>query len=280
MPLEIDWYASLIKVTSPTTEVDGQTLHDFIEDTMASPVGLLHSDIIQPEGKIEDPTNPGIYTQIIIVLNSPWQIQFWGGSGYTRIYGAKIVGGLSDQPLKATGTAGDISVLESPVDGVYVQIETGTSGLTTEESQALLDIAAAQDVIESAITTINSNISSMSTSITGIEADITTINSNITSIYISIQQMYLKSVELEGELLRCLGMMQENFSMDQQTYTTYQGQKLLTSARIRLYGSKANVGTDNGVLHTYRVEAAWSGLENTLYNVRWVSTTTTTTTTT
>ena len=126
MGFSIDWFNSIVNITSPTIEVDTQTLHDFIEDQMASPVGMQHSAVIQPEGKIEDPSNPGIFSQIIMVLNSPWQIQFWGGSGYTRIFGGKIVGGLSDQPMKATGTANDITVLESPVDGVTVAVADQT----------------------------------------------------------------------------------------------------------------------------------------------------------
>ncbi|MDX2342776.1 MAG: hypothetical protein QNL26_02905 [Acidimicrobiia bacterium] len=144
MPLQIDWVAQLVEITSPTTDVDAQTLHDFIEDAAATPVGLQSGDIIQPEGKIEDPSNPGVYSQIIMVLNSPWQIQFWAGSGYTRIYGGKIVGGLSDQPMKATGTAGDITVLESPVDGLTVS--TGVSGLTSAEAAALAQIDSRVDV--------------------------------------------------------------------------------------------------------------------------------------
>lgn len=135
--MSIDWAGSIINITSPTTSVDGQVLHDFIEDQMATPVGVQYADIIQPEGKIEDPSNPGVFSQIIIILNSPWQIQFWGGSGYTRIFGAKIVGGLSDQPLKATGTAGDITVLESPVDGLTV---TSGSGLSAAQDAKLTAI--------------------------------------------------------------------------------------------------------------------------------------------
>ena len=135
MPLTIDWDEQLIKITSPTTEVDAQTLHDFIEDQMATPEGMCYGDIIQPEGKVEDPVNPGVYSQIIIILNSPWQIQFWGGSGYTRIYGGKLVGGLADEVIKASGTAGDVTVLESPVDGLTVQ--SGVSGLTPSESTQL-----------------------------------------------------------------------------------------------------------------------------------------------
>ena len=123
MPLNIDWGNNIIQITSPDTQVSGQVLHDFIEDQMAAPEGLLYNDILKPEGKIEDPTNPGIFSQIILVLSSIWQIQFWQGSGYTKIFGAKIVGGVSDQPMKATGAAGDITVMESPVDGVTVATE-------------------------------------------------------------------------------------------------------------------------------------------------------------
>jgi hypothetical protein len=144
MGLSIDYFNQLIKITSPTTSVDAQTLHDFIEDQMATPEGALYGDIIQPEGKIEDPVTPGVFSQIILILNSPWQIQFWGGSGYTRIYGAKIVGGLGDEVIKATGTAGDVTVLESPVDGLTV---VSGSGITEQDK---LDIA--DRVLDEAIT--------------------------------------------------------------------------------------------------------------------------------
>lgn len=136
MPIVIDPTALLIRITSPTTTVDAQTLHDAVEDFMATPEGLLYADILQPEGKIEDPTNPGVFSQIILVLSTLWQIQFWGGSGYTRIYGGKLVGGVSDQPIKATGTAGDITVLESPVDGLTV---VSGSGVTPQDKTDIVD---------------------------------------------------------------------------------------------------------------------------------------------
>ena len=134
MPLTIDSPNKLIAITSPTTEVDAQTMHDFVQDYLASPIGMVEDgtwdakgEIMKPEGKIEDPTNPGVFSQIILILNPEWQIQFWGGSGYTRIFGGKLVGGVTDQPMKATGTAGDITVLESPVDGVTVATDSPVS---------------------------------------------------------------------------------------------------------------------------------------------------------
>lgn len=147
MPLVIDSFNKLVLVTSPTTSVDLQTLSDFIEDFMASPVGMVNDgvwpgfsgkgDIQKPEGKIEDPSNPGVFSQIIVILHPEWQVQFFGGSGYTRIFGGKLVGGVGDEPMKATGTAGDITVLESPVDGVTVAVG---SGLDAGQAQSLTDI--------------------------------------------------------------------------------------------------------------------------------------------
>lgn len=132
MPLAIDSFNKLILVTSPTTDQDASALHDFVEDYMASPPGMvedgtwsLRGEILRPEGRIQDPTNPTIFSQIILILNPEWQIQFWAGSGYTRIFGAKIVGGVGDEPFKATGTAGDITVLESPVDGLTIAVGSG-----------------------------------------------------------------------------------------------------------------------------------------------------------
>jgi hypothetical protein len=109
-------------------------LHDFTQDYLVTPRGMVEDgtwdakgEILKPEGKIEDPSQPGVFSQIILILSPQWQIQFWGGSGYTRIFGAKIVGGVGDEPMKATGTAGDITVLESPVDGLVVATGSGVT---------------------------------------------------------------------------------------------------------------------------------------------------------
>ena len=51
----------------------------------------------------------------------------------------------------------------------YITVETGVSGLTATESQALLDIAADQDTITTAIGLINATLVSQLAVITGIE---------------------------------------------------------------------------------------------------------------
>lgn len=152
MPIVLDYVNELILITSPDTEVDGQTMHDQIQEEAAAPEGSLHpyinqadpnadTEILYPDGKIEDPGNPGVFSQIILRLNARWQIQFWGGSGYTRIFGAKFVGGVGGEVMLATGTAGDITVLESPVDGVITAVDSG-SGVTAQDIIDISDASA------------------------------------------------------------------------------------------------------------------------------------------
>jgi len=146
MPIVIDYVQELILFTSPTILAEGQTVHDFVQNASVIGEGLLHpwidqldpqedTEILYPEGKIEDPGNPGIFSQIILKINPRWQMQFYAGSGYTRIFGAKFVGGLGGEPMKATGTAGDITVMESPVDGVTVEVGSGVT------AQDIIDIS-------------------------------------------------------------------------------------------------------------------------------------------
>ena len=62
---------------------------------------------------------------------------------------------------------------------------------------------------------------------------------------------------------RLLGLMQENYRLDNQTYQDYNGAKLLTSARIRTF-TDATLLT---VLATYQVTATWSNGQCTSYQV-------------
>lgn len=59
-------------------------------------------------------------------------------------------------------------------------------------------------------------------------------------------------------VVRILGLTQENYYMDQTSYTDYNGAKLLDSARIRIYSVAGSVGTANDVIATYTITAVWS----------------------
>ena len=68
-------------------------------------------------------------------------------------------------------------------------------------------------------------------------------------------------------VLRSLGLMQENYHMDQTSYTDYNGAKLLNSGRIRLYSVAGSVGSGNDVLATYLITAVWSAGQLSTYQV-------------
>lgn len=73
--------------------------------------------------------------------------------------------------------------------------------------------------------------------------------------------------DIESNTIRSLGLAQENYYLDQTNYTTYQGIKLLTSGRLRIYSLSGSVGTDSDVIATYNIVSAWSGDELNTYKV-------------
>lgn len=70
------------------------------------------------------------------------------------------------------------------------------------------------------------------------------------------------------DMLRVLGLTQENYYLDQTSYDVYEGQKQMTSGRIRLYSDPASVGTNDDVIATYTVTANWTGAEMDDYSVK------------
>ena len=73
--------------------------------------------------------------------------------------------------------------------------------------------------------------------------------------------------DIETYMVRSLGLAQENYYLDQTNYTTYQGIKLLTSGRLRIYSVSGSVGTDSDVIATYNIVSSWTGDELNTYKV-------------
>ena len=73
--------------------------------------------------------------------------------------------------------------------------------------------------------------------------------------------------EIQSDILRDLGLSQENYYLDQMTYATYQGAKLLTGGRIRVYSDAVSVGTDSNIIATYIITASWTNDKLQTYKV-------------
>ena len=156
---------------------------------------------------------------------------------------------------------GDYTVnIKDSIPADAIAIETGTSGLTQDESNALLSIESDQAQIAS---------------------DIGTINTNISAIQVDLSNMDTIQGNLEAMLMRALGLMQENYEMTQCQYVEYQGQRLLTYARVRLYNTEDTAQWDDQhLVAQYDVNSQWTGQDLVQYRVNRVMATTTTTTTT
>lgn len=136
-----------------------------------------------------------------------------------------------------------VSIVVGNAAGLIVS-ETGTSGLTPEESAALISI-------QNNIDTINSEIISVDNSVDAIEEDIENIQLALNEIGSSQQSMSL-------EIVRLLGLVQENYYMDQTVYELFNGANLLKNGRIRIYSNPASVGTINDVIATYLITSVWN----------------------
>jgi len=73
--------------------------------------------------------------------------------------------------------------------------------------------------------------------------------------------------DIVNTLTRSLGLAQENYYLDNTSYDTYSGAKLLTSGRLRIYSAAGSVGTANDVLATYTITAIWNNDELQTYKV-------------
>ena len=207
MAYQFDYENSLINVTSPQTDVDVQELLNAIRAAEADiDVGITYDQIAAASGK-ED-LGGGAFVGITVNLLDNWQIKFWSGDYIAKIAGGNLVGGPGGDPVAYS--AGVQTLLIQSAASTLIVFE-GTSGLTQDESDALIN--------------------------------------------------------LEDNVARALGLMQENFQIDQCSYTTYQGMKLLTSGRIRVWSNAASVGTDTNVIATYQITSNWTNDEMDDYKV-------------
>jgi hypothetical protein len=111
-----------------------QTLINAIREEEASARGIAYDQIADATGKND--LGGGISTGITVALRSTWKLDFEAGS-----YQAAVSGGNLSDALARVNNTGNPQVLVL-ASAAATLVETGVSGLTSEESAALLSIAA------------------------------------------------------------------------------------------------------------------------------------------
>lgn len=177
--------------------------------------------------------------------------------------------------------SGEVTIDSSNTAGIFNIAGVGTlidnSTGTTVNSDGLVskinvvdavwdELASAHDTAGTMGEAMNNaasggDLSSVTTTLSGIESDVDAIYNKLPSGNIA------EFGEYTEDLSRILGLVQENQYLDQTVYTTYNGQKLLTSGRLRTYSDAASVGTTSNVVATYNITATWSGDEMQSYKV-------------
>lgn len=119
-----------------------QTLIDSIRAQEASEVGITYDQIADATGKND--LGGGVSTGITVALRSTWKLDFAAGA-----YQASVTGGNLADALSRINNTGNPQVLVL-ASAAATLVETGTSGLTSEESALLSGIASIPTAAENA----------------------------------------------------------------------------------------------------------------------------------
>lgn len=160
-----------------------------------------------------------------------------------------------------------VSGIEDDVDTILVTVSD------IDENVNNLDITDLENDVTAILTTvsgIDENVDTLLQSdsdLTDLENDVASILTTVSGIDENVNVLQTDMDALVIDFARALGLMQENYFLDQTSYTTYQGVKLLTSGRIRIYSVAGSVGTGSDVTATYNVTSNWTNDELDDYKV-------------
>jgi len=287
-----DWVNKLINILAPQTEVLIQDLINVIrnqEDELYP--GISYDQIATAAGK--DDLGGGITVGVTLTLINNWRLKFWEPAppGYQAlIRGGNLVGGIAGNPIAFTPLV-QVRMIQS-ASGVIA--ETGVSGLTPEEAAELfsikpdirgvdndtlktlsgqLDIAQADldnpdqykaDVsglaLESTVQDIKDKTDQLTFTIPGkvdATAELTAEEHDQIMLIDDIKVETDKITDMQADLKRILGLVHENVFID---LPVYDPDNNLISARVRIYSSASNVGTDIGVIGSYLISSDPAGL--------------------
>jgi hypothetical protein len=142
MSFTFDFLDSFIEVGGGQTEVDVQDLIDAIREAEASETGMTYSQIATASGK--ESLGGGVGVGITVELQDDWQLHFETGAYIATVRGGNLVGGPGGDPI-AYSAGVQVLLIQSAASTV---VEVGQSGLTPEESDALLAVNEIQSAVD------------------------------------------------------------------------------------------------------------------------------------
>jgi hypothetical protein len=160
-------------------------------------------------------------------------------------------------PIIDLGGSGQALALRNYNGGIRLRNKSGTESVSIDlnSGQVVLDDTLTDgDIVIRGIGKLTDNSNGANI----LDEDL--VNPDNIALHVWNHQIASDHVEY---VKRILGLVQENFVMDQQVYEDYNGAKLLTSARIRTYSDNLI----SQLLATYQVTSTWSEGQCTAYQV-------------
>lgn len=188
MAISIDWQTKVIYIPQADLTPLGGSLYELDVDWFRLQLKDLEDNIegmpfLDTHRHTTETELGGVtYARFVEIING-YTVTFEDGQYAVNLVGANNnildVTNVNQVSLRSSNSAGLISSV----------VETGVSGLTEEESQALLDIAADQATIQADIATINSNVSSIQGSISLLQSDVSSIQGDISTMQVDLSNI-------------------------------------------------------------------------------------------
>ncbi|MGW8177633.1 MAG: hypothetical protein ACWGQW_02390 [bacterium] len=210
-----------------------------------------------------DPTVGAQFISPYFFMIEDWHLQPFEADHELTLIGNlfRSLGGSVAKP-----TSGEYTVSIDRITTITL-VESGAGSLTTEEHNQLMSLPELAEIEASSVLAKETSVDALPTlgEIEGssVLAKETTVSARPTLAEIEASTVLAK----QAELLRALGLMQENYALDQTSWIEYQGQKLMTSGRLRIYSNAGSVGTGSNVIATYLITANWTDNELDDYSV-------------
>lgn len=189
---------------------------------------------------------------------------------------------LNDYKADISGivTSGELENHDAKLDLAQLDLDilTGVDGVTLATLQSKYAPAKSGDemnLVDDAITSVKFDestafpirlLDSGETQIARIN-DIPTVDEISNNVWDEPVSDHLLFGSFGESVIKLLGLSQENYYLDNTSYVTYQGSKLLTSGRIRTYPGSGELASLSGELAIYTITAVWNDDELQTYQV-------------
>jgi len=141
MAYVFDGESKIISISIGTTGVDVKDIYSRWKDWIVTSTGSRYLQAFSVVGGDPVDVAAGVYVSTYVFLENEWRIRPAEESHTLKVYNGILLTATGDDPFIATVGSYNVQIKYSqPVASQAVIVETGTSGLTQEESEQLLAI--------------------------------------------------------------------------------------------------------------------------------------------